>query len=107
MFLLLLVLLVIGDDLRPGAADGEFFAAAAADCCCCKGNVGKTEAGGWPDFELDEALGLPLLAMAPAAALLFETRFWGDPAAIAAAVTEDGLLLGLLDGVTPNDICVW
>lgn len=104
-----LLLLVVGDDLRPVAADEEFFAAAAADCCCCRGNVGRTEVGGCPDFKLVEARGLPLLATAPAAALLFETEFWGDPAAIAAVVAEesDGLLLGLLDELTPNDICVW
>ena len=105
-----LLLLVMGEDLRFDDAGGEFLA--AADCWCCRGNVGSAEAGGCPGFELDEARGLPPLPP-PAAALLFETELWGDPAATEAAAPgdNDGLLLpapnGLLDEVTPNDICVW
>lgn len=115
MELMFLLLPVTGDDdLRfDPDDDGEFFAAAA--CCCC--NVGSTEAGCCPGFELGEARGLPQLPPTPAAAaaaLLFDTELCGDPVAMAAdaaADDNDGLLLpapnGLLDEATPNDICVW
>ena len=112
MEVMFLLLLVMGEVLRVDGADGEFLAAVAtADCCCCRGNVGSTEAGGCPGFELDEPRGLQPLPPA-AAALLFDTEFWEDPAAteVAAADDNNGLLpapKGLLDEVTPNDICVW
>lgn len=111
------LLVVFGDDdLRFDPDDAEFLAAAAdaAACCCCICGAGITGAGDCPGFELDEALGLPPLPPL-AAALLFDTELWGEPAAMAeaaaAADDNDGLLVpipnGLLDEVIPKDICVW